>query len=349
MIHGGDIYRNQVELDFSVNLNPLPIPDTVRQAVQQAVKKMDAYPDLTVSFLRQGIAEHFQLQEEQILCGNGASELFMAIVHAFRPRRILIPVPSFYGYQWAAQAVDAKVRFYPLKQESDFAMDWGILDELEDSNMIFLANPNNPTGSYIEDALLTEILKRCRDKKMIVVLDECFMELSAEPEMHTRIPDCHRWQNVFIVRAFTKSYAIPGIRLGYLIGGDAAALANIRRQLPEWNVSLLAQEAGKAALQEPDYLPQARQVLETERKYLTGELKQNGITVYPSQANYLLVYMEQPFYQKLLEAKILIRDCSQDRGLGEGYYRIAVKDHEDNVRLVQELTRISRNAVTPSI
>lgn len=339
MIHGGDIYRNQVQLDYSVNLNPLGVPASVKDAVKQAVERCDVYPDGTALELRQGISEHFQLNPEQIICGNGASELFLAVVHACSPKRILIPVPSFYGYQWAAQAAGAEIRYYYLKSEDGFALDRGILEEFEDIDMIFLANPNNPTGSYIDEALLTEILKACMQKRIMVVLDECFMELSTSPKTHSRIRECQKWSNLLLVRAFTKSFAIPAIRLGYLAGSNIDVLENIRRQLPEWNTSRIAQEAGIAALREGNYLEQARAVIREERKFLIRELAQIGITVYPSETNYLLIYTDTPLQRQLLKAQILIRDCSNFIGLQNGYYRIAVKGHAENVRLLEEIRK----------
>lgn len=378
MLHGGDIYHNQVNMDFSVNVNPLGAPQSVLDRMEQAISRVGVYPEPTAERLRNQLAKYYGIAPEQILCGNGSSELFMALVHGLHPSQIIIPVPSFYGYQWAAGAVDAKVHLYPMQKEQGYQLDAGFLDYVrqvdaavdsekivwndapvkEISHMgregefskkrggivVFLANPNNPTGLYIDSGLLRDILDYTEENQIHVILDECFMELSDEPERHSLIPRISDYQYVWIVRAFTKTYAIPGIRLGYLIGHHEKKFSLIRRQLPEWNVSLPAQEAGIAALDEVGYLMDSRDYIQKEREYLERELlkigqsfKESSLILYPSVTNYLLFYSSIPFYDSLLDQGILIRDCGSFAGLSDGYYRIAVRTHEENRELVEIL------------
>lgn len=341
-VHGGDIYRNEIEYDFSVNVNPLGVPEAVKHAMQEAISVCDCYPDIHARALTDQLRIVEHADNCEILCGNGASELFMAVVHALRPKKVLIPVPSFYGYEWAAQAVDSEIVFYGMKKEMGFCLDKGIFQYLtEDIDLLFLANPNNPVGNVITDSLLLEILEKCRALGIWVVLDECFLDFTGKAGFGADPDNWKRYPDVIVVKAFTKLYAVPGVRLGYLLTGNRTLAQRVRRQLPEWNLSVFAQYAGLAALEETEYRRKTVEYVKTERIYLEKELKRLGIYVYPGEADYLLLYSEIPLYGKLLDRKLLIRDCSNYRGLGSGFYRVAVKTHAENeilIRAINDLT-----------
>ena len=341
VIHGGDIYQNSVELDFSVNINPFGIPDGVRKAMREALNQCEHYPDIHHTQLITAISRTYGIPEEHILCGNGASELFVAIAHAIKPKRILIPVPSFFGYEKAAGVTDAEVIYYEMKEADGFCLTEEVLAKLtEETDLLFLANPNNPVGNTLEEKLLTAICDRCREKQITVVIDECFLEFAKQPgffDTHAK----ERYPNVIVVKAFTKLYAIPGVRLGYLFCGDRALAAQIENQLPEWNISCIAEAAGIAALKEKDYCSRTICAIERERSFLMTELEHREIHIFPGEADFLLLRTKLPLYEKLLEQKILIRDCSNYRGLHKGYYRIAVKQHEENCRLLEAISNIT--------
>lgn len=336
--HGGDVYRNQVNLDFSVNINPFGIPDKVKEALFQAVSLCTQYPDDKVFDLTQKLAGKIGISPECLLFGNGASELFWAIVHAIKPKTVLIPVPSFSGYQKAAVCEDCEMRFYYMKEKDAFSLTEDFLVELTDSkkenrpDLIFLANPNNPTGSCIPAELLCRIVKLCREEKIWIVVDECFLAFTQRQE-DTLLQEAVRSPYLIVVRAFTKIYGIPGVRLGYLVS-EREMVLRLKKHLPEWNVSLLAQYAGAAALEEDDFVKQTSSYIKEQRAYLKTELEKLGITVFPGEADYLLINSDSKLYEKLLARKILIRDCSNYFGLREGYYRIAVKKRNENEQLL---------------
>jgi threonine-phosphate decarboxylase len=390
MAHGGDIYRNNIRLDFSVNINPLGMPKKVRRALGESLVSAEYYPDQMAEELTEKLSKLIKINSENIAFGNGASELFMAAVHASAPKKILIPVPSFYGYEHAAKAADADIEFYHTRPEDGFSMTEDFLNHIaKDTDMVFIANPNNPTGKYINPELLEKILLKCEVNGVEVILDECFMELSDEPETHSCLSnengmcsknqidkifksgirdnirktdsglDTDGFKNLLVLRSFTKTFAIPGLRLGYMVCADENKIREIKRQLPEWNVSSLAQIAGCAALEEAERLAEARRLIKTEREFLEKELTQMGFQCVSSKANYILFkersekadiiseavrtgkdeYETQRngdinLYEELLKAQILIRDCSDYRGLSKGWYRIAVRSHEDNLELL---------------
>lgn len=342
--HGGDIYRNQIRLDFSVNTNPLGMPDPVKEALHQAVEEAENYPDIRAQALSAAVAEQLQVRKEQLVFGNGASELFHAVLHAIKPSKILIPVPSFLGYEEAAKAIDCEVIFYEMKKEENFCLTDRILDVLDENiSLVFLANPNNPVGNLVEPELIFQIAEKCRQCDITLVLDECFMELTGKEQTYSFFKRLDEFPNVVVIRAFTKLYAIPGVRLGYLVCEQNLA-EKIRLQLPEWNLSVFAQRAGVAAIKEQEYIARAVVCIQTQRQFLLEELQAAGCSVFDSDADYLLFYSEMPLYELFLQRGILIRDCSNFRGLQRGYYRIAVKSEEQNRMFAEVLREIHENA-----
>ena len=346
-IHGGDIYSRQIRLDFSVNGNPLGMPDAAVQAIHEAVQHVGEYPDITAAALTGAVSRMLsgecgrEIPKEYLLFGNGASELFLTVVHALKPQNIVIPVPSFYGYEYAAEAAGSHIKYVYLPENAGFCPGQELLQALTpDTELLFLANPNNPTGQLMKVEYLHQLLEYCRQQGTVVVLDECFMELceTDREQPKSMLGEIGQYENLLLVRAFTKSFAMPGVRLGYLVCSNVELREKIHRQLPEWNLSVFAQRAGVAcAEQSEQYLRDTVEYVKNEREYLRKGLEALGIRVVSGEADFLLLHTTQPIYDRLLAKGILIRNCENFRGLGAGYYRIAVKKHEENELLLQEL------------
>ena len=340
-IHGGDIYTNDIDIDFSVNINPLGSPETVKSALHQAVEKSSQYPDINSKDLVKSLSTWLNIPEDSILFGNGASELFMAIVHAVNPNKVLIPVPSFYGYQHATNAVGAEQVYYYLKEENEFALDDDFLSTLtEDIDMLFLANPNNPTGKVLDREYLVRVLEKCRQKNILVVLDECFIEFCQRENFI--LDELDKYPNLIVIRAFTKIFAIPGVRLGYMLCSDKVLLQKVKDHIPEWNLSTFAQWAGLCCIGQDEYISKTIECVKIEREFLINgikELEVKGIQIkaYESDVNFILIRTGVPLYDKLLQKRILIRDCENFEGLSKGYYRIAVKNRAENERLLKAI------------
>lgn len=338
-IHGGDIYRNHVTLDFSVNINPSGIPSTVKKAMHEAVDACAAYPDIHGARLRQAISQMQKVPQEYLLLGNGASELFMAIVHAIKPARTVIPIPSFYGYEYAANACSSTIVYWKTQREDDFHLTGDISQILTpDTDLLLLANPNNPTGCLTDRETMQKLLAHCRDKGIYVVLDECFIDFCGRE--YSAVSDLEQFDNLILVKAFTKIFSIPGVRLGYLLCSNRELCRNISKQLPEWNLSCFAQAAGCACALETKFLEDTAEYVKKERKFLETGLLSAGFQVFPSKTNFILFYSEIPLYDQLLVRGILVRDCQNFRGLGNGFYRIAVKTREENKILLKEIERL---------
>ncbi len=368
-MHGGDVYRNRIDLDFSVNVNPLGVPETVRLALQDSLTTVERYPDIHCSRLKNALAEHFHAGSDRILVGNGASELIYAVCRWRKPERALLAGPGFSGYERALAAAGCKVQVSLLDENDDFLPGEKFLQGVKnsDTDIIFLSNPANPTGVLMERTYLEHLAEICEEKNATLVVDECFMELTKEPGAFslTEGDFLTRYKNLLVLRAFTKSFALPGIRLGYLLCGDARTAEEIAWQLPEWNVSGPAQAAGCAALLCEEHLAESVDVIEAEREYLSEELKALGYKVYPSKTNFILFKdpdemnrdrdrsgacdsnagdTDEPaeeirgrLYDSLLAGGILIRDCSDYAGLTRGFYRVAVRTREENNRLLQAM------------
>ncbi len=335
-IHGGDIYTNRVKLDFSVNVNPLGIPKRVEDALHQAVVRCQEYPDIRAFELKEEVAKQLEVPKEYLLFGNGASEVFMGIMHALKPRNVLIPIPSFYGYQYVAEAVESEIHYYFMEKENSFLPGEELFVMLtEDIDILFLAHPNNPTGKRLECDYLREVFAICREKGIYVILDECFISF-CEGEV-SFVSEIEEYPNLLLVQAFTKIYAIPGVRLGFLVSSNKGLIQKIARQLPEWNLSVFAQKAGIACVKEKAFVVQTVKYVQKERAFLTEQLQKMGLEVFAGEGNFILVYTEKPLYELLLERGILIRDCQNFKGLVKGYYRIAVKNREENKILLREI------------
>lgn len=341
-VHGGDIYRNPSVTDYSVNSNPLGVPEAVRKSVQESADRIMYYPDVRCDRLRESISDFERIEKEKILCGNGAAELFFAVVMAVRPKKALVTAPAFSEYERALGTVGAEVQYYRLKEEQDFRIQEDILEQItEDTDMIFLCNPNNPTGQTTEKELLIRVMNRCNKCGAILVLDECFIEFLEEPERYECRGYLTQYPNVIIIKAFTKIFCMPGVRLGYALCENAALRKRMRAMLQPWNVSVTAQEAGVAALVDCEaYLKRTREYIKKEKFWMTERMRKLGLNVWGSEANYIFFKGKAGLYEKALKSGLLIRDCSNYEGLTEGHYRIAIRSEEENERLITWLEKL---------
>lgn len=185
---------------------------------------------------------------------------------------------------------------------------------------------------------LKKLLRICKEKNIWVVLDECFIEFCGNE--FSILPEIDTYDNLLLVRAFTKIYAIPGVRLGYLVCSNTSLLEKIRQHLPEWNISTFAQEAGIACVKQSSFIAKTVDYVRKERQFLLEHLNQLGVKTFPGEANFILLYSEKLLYEALLKQGILIRDCENFRGLSKGYYRIAVKTRKENEILLKAIAKV---------
>lgn len=345
--HGGDWAGYEREyglplLDFSANVSPLGLPENLRQAVIRALDRAQSYPDPLCRALREKLSERRNVPAEWILCGNGASGLIYRLALAKRPRTALVTAPAFSEYENALCLCGCSVARFPLHPENDFAVTAELLESITpELDVLFLCEPNNPTGRTTEYPLLERILERCAACDTLLVVDECFNDLLDAPEKHTLLGRVSAYSNLLILRAFTKSYGMAGLRLGYALCRDVELLERMRESGPPWAVSGPAQAAGAAALEEDGYLCELRRLIQQERPRLAAGLEALGFKVCPGEANYLLVFSPVPdLGEKLRERGVLLRDCANYHGLGSGWYRAAVRTGEENQALLRAIREV---------
>ena len=336
--HGGDIYRHKNVIDFSANCNPFGTPESVKEAAAEAMERISDYPDTDCEELRNAIADYEKLPSEYIICGNGAADLIFSLVLSRKPEKALLMAPAFAEYEQALSTVGCQIKRHYLMEERGFIPDDGIIDDItEDIDILFLCNPNNPTGVVISQELLVNVLEKCREKNVFFVLDECFTDFLDEPEKHTLKHILKDYDNFFILKAFTKRYAMAGIRLGYGLCSNSTVLDKIKEVTQPWNVSVPAQAAGVAALKEESYVRKTMEYLKKEKIFLKEELAKAGFKIYSSEANYVFFRGPEDLYDYCLDRGVMIRNCDNYEGLTKGYFRVAVKLRKNNLKLINIL------------
>ncbi|MGD9116887.1 MAG: histidinol-phosphate transaminase [Dehalococcoidia bacterium] len=344
--HGGPDYAELEKLgiapeeliDFSVSLNPNGVPSKIRPLVKGT--RLASYPDPRCLGLRRAIARRTGLSIGNIIAGNGATELIRlaAIAYLDRGDRALVIEPTYGDYRTAAEITGAEVVAQRLSATSDFKPDILVTIALIKSagpKLVFIGNPNNPTGAYLSRHQFERILDAVPDS--LVVLDEAFVSFVSRGQSFLELIDRG---NLLIVRSMTKDYGLAGLRLGYAVAG-ARIIATLERVRPPWSVNVVAQQAGIAALSQENYLQKGRELAVNGKRYLVEELEKMGYRCLPSRANFFLAEVGDAagLRKQLLSRGILVRDCGSF-GLPR-YIRLAPKSMKKNRRLIAALEEMA--------
>ena len=346
LVHGGDWAGYRAEfgcdaLDFSANVSPLGLPAGVAAAITNALPTADRYPDPLCRELRAALAGAEGVPADWILCGNGAADLIFRLALAVRPRRALLPAPTFAEYEAALQTVGCAVQRVFLREENEFAVTEKFIDAVTpETDIVFLCQPNNPTGQVTPPALVERLVRRCAECGAVLVVDECFLDFLPDRDAWTAKQLLRDAPQLIILKAFTKLYAMAGVRLGYALCGDATLLEKMRGAGQPWAVSSLAQAAGLAALQETAYAGAVRALIAEQRPRMAAGLRALGLRVMDGQANYLLFRATPDFGEKLRRRGAVVRSCANYPGLDAAWYRTAVRTAEENTRLLQIMGEI---------
>ncbi len=346
LVHGGDWagYRARFghdALDFSANVSPLGLPQGVADAIVAALPTADRYPDPLCRELRTALSQAEQLPEPWILCGNGAADLIYRLVWAFNPRRALLPAPTFAEYAAALESVGCEVKRKTLHEADDFAVTEAFVQAVNQSiDLVFLCQPNNPTGQITPPELVQRLVRRCADCGAVLVVDECFLDFLQQRDALTAKPLLQAAPNLVILKAFTKLYAMAGVRLGYALCANTALLAKMQAAGQPWGVSSLAQAAGAAALREAAYAYAVRALIADQRPKLAAGLRALGLQVIEGSANYLLFRAPETLGAALQQRGICLRSCGNYPGLSAGWYRTAVRTAPENEQLLQTMREV---------
>ena len=346
LVHGGDYvgYREKYgrdAVDFSANVSPLGMPTAVAQAIGEAAYHADRYPDPLCRELCAAIARAESVPVEWVLCGNGAADLIFRLALSVRPRRALILAPTFAEYAAALETAGCEICRYELSEQNDFALTPEFANAInENVDMVFLCQPNNPTGQVANRALMRQILNKCQAMGAWLAVDECFLDFLPDGDAYTMMRELGGAENLFILKAFTKLYGMAGVRLGYGFCADETLLARMRNAGQPWAVSSLAQAAGMAALEQTEYVEQVRLLIEEERPYLQAGLQALGLRVISGKANYLLFRATRTLGEEMERRGVVLRGCGNYPGLDDTWYRTAVRTRRENDILLQTLREV---------
>ena len=344
--HGGDVYSQAVRLDFSANINPFGTPKSVLLAAAKSLSESSRYPDSKSRELCAALGVRHGVLPEWIRCGNGAADLIFSLAFSRRPRRALVTAPTFSEYEQALTAVGCEVTHFFLEEACGFLPDVEAMGRaVAGQDLVFLCNPNNPTGAAILQEDVLRLAEHCKNQGAILVVDECFCEFLEDEARYSVIPYLETFPNLFVLRAFTKIYAMAGLRLGYALCANLDVLEGIECARQPWSVSNVAQAAGLAALKEQKYVRESVAYLSGERVWLSRELAALGFCVYQSGANYVMFRDpagEHLLYENLLQQGILVRSCANYPGLDGSYYRVCVRLRAENEELLGALYAYQR-------
>ena len=313
LTHGGDIYTykerfKREALDYSANINPLGMPRGVKEALIDSIDSWINYPDPLCRELKSDLADNENVDNEYIILGNGAADIIFRLVYALKPKKAIVLAPTFSEYEEALTSVECNVQYHYLKEEEGFSLKSDFIECISDEiDMVFICNPNNPTGELVSIELLEKILKRCREKDVMLVMDECFNDFIEEPERYTMKNYLKENKNLFILKAFTKIYAMAGLRLGYGLSSDESLLKKMTSVSQPWAVSIPAQIAGVQALKEKEYLKKTEELIRKESNYLKEALRKLNMKIYGSKANYIF-FKDEDYASTIDEIKNIVKE-----------------------------------------
>lgn len=350
--HGGDVWNAHDKwgmalesiLDFSANINPLGPSPLALQAIREQLPLIHHYPEPDAGSLKIELARYLEVESEQVVLGNGGSELIYLLARIFYKGRVLLLAPCFSEY--GKGLLNVRIEHFLLDEEEGFKLPVkSFCLNLEQNDLIFIGNPNNPTGNLFERGELLEVVEQAARKGATVIIDEAFLDFvgDARKSLRDRVLQD---RNLLIVGSLTKFFAIPGLRLGYSIAHPQTA-AIMEKLLPAWRINSLALAAARASLSDQAYIEDTVRTVQSEREFLERELTESGCTVYPGVSNFLLVRTKikegasaREIQEQLGPRGILIRICDNFVNLSPHHFRIAVKSRTENLKLLEALREV---------
>jgi threonine-phosphate decarboxylase len=368
--HGGNVYKAARDLgipesriiDFSASINPLGISGKIKAAITRNFDGLVHYPDPDAGDFRRAVSRLYAADPETILPGNGSTELIYLLPRALKPESVLVTSPTFSEYERACKlSHELQVMSYKLQQEDNFRIKpdefisamTGTLPDLSEKpvnslpvtrhssqlcDMAFLCNPNNPTGHALQRKDVLKIADAAREINCVLVVDEAFIDFIPEYSVTEYAKD---YPNVIVLRSLTKFYALTGLRIGYGVASKEF-IERIKEFKEPWTVNNLAQTAAITALDDKAYIEETREIIAQEKECLENAFKEMGIMFLPSSVNFYLLKIDRAgdIVSKLRGKGILVRSCSNFRGLDDSYIRVAVRSHEHNEILLKELAEL---------
>jgi len=352
VVHGGNLdelsrtfkLNKESLIDFSANINPLGINKKVKDAIINALEEVERYPDITYFNLKYGISDFEGVNYEDLVLGNGAAEVIFNLVRSIKPKKVLIPAPTFGEYEEAVLSINSSIEYYYLKEDNNWIIDEDIINHInEDIDMVFICNPNNPTGILTDKEVIINIAKKALSTNTILAIDESFLDFVRDGENYSVINLLKEYNNIFIIKSMTKLFAIPGIRIGYGICENKEIINKMELISVPWNINILAEKATLEAIKDKEYIDRTISYIQKEKNYLYKELnKFNDIKVFKPSVNFIMFKIINNIDLKLelMKENIIIRSCNNYIGLDDSYYRVAVRTREENDNLIMALKKV---------
>lgn len=321
-------------LDFSANINPDGPPSNALSAIREGLDDLSTltqYPDLQETELRESIARYAEVRPENIAVANGFVPLLEVVLRTLRTRCCLLPVPGFVEYRRTLERTGIEIAIYTLSEESCFRYEPAEM-LVGKHDAILLANPQNPSGVCHNAAEIQALVALALQRSIYVLLDEAFIDYIPERSITRMITE---FPNLVVFRSVTKFHGLPGLRVAYLVTNPAFA-QTISENMAPWLITSLASRGVSAALDDGTYTARSITVNSERSKALQRDMKALGLTVHPSEANFILFRLPQgvdpdAFWQHMItKHRIVLRSCANYEGLSNGHFRAAVRAHSDN-------------------
>jgi threonine-phosphate decarboxylase len=354
--HGGNItLASQVYglpedkiIDFSANINPLGPPPGTYEAIMNNLQLITRYPDPASKALKDQLSIHLGVPQNNILVGNGASEIIYLITNSFRPSNVMVLAPTFSEYALASKCSGAKVLEFPLPRSQDYSFQREILSALYTYkiDLLFLCNPNNPIGNLIPPDCLEATLKATVQIGATIVLDESFMDFITQKSSLSMVKEATSNKGLIVLYSLTKFYALAGLRLGCAVA-SAETIRYLEDRRDPWSVNALAQVAGVKALQDRDFSHQTMKWLDVEKSFLYHKLSQiTGLRPLRPEANYICLEISNPklnshiVTSEMGKKGLLVRNCANYSNMNQSFIRIAIKTRAQNELLIKGLQEL---------
>lgn len=340
-----NVPERELYYDFSVNVNPLGIPSSLYEGIEERNQSMFSYPEQHAETLASYIALGEKTDSENILCTNGAAEAFFLICSLFANKKASILQPTFVEYERACLAYGCTIRHLSLEEERDWQWDIeAVLKEIEKVDILFVCHPNNPTGMMYPEKEWELVLAKAKESHTTVVIDEAFADFTGESPSF--VSYVQKGYPVIIVRSLTKMYHIPGVRLGYIISNKETVKA-LQEKQPPWSVNGMAQYIGEKLMNEHEFVAETVQLVKNEREFVFHRLRELGFSFTPSYTNYYLCKIPEElegiaFLSYLAQEGIVARHTENFRLLEGRYIRLAVRTREENEHLLRVLGKVKK-------
>ena len=326
-------------IDFSSNINPKVIPN-LEKYILEGLEECRSYPDINYTNLKNNISKYINVKSNFIIPGNGATEIIYLLMKSIG-KKIAILNPTFSEYERSAKLSGLEVINLKLDEKNQFYIDLDyIKSNIEKFDSLFVCNPNNPNGKV---KYLEELLELMKANNKLLIVDETFMEFVGDEEKYSLVKFIDKYENLFILKAVTKFFGMPGLRLGYGLTSNKEIIEKIYNYKEPWTINSFADNLSNYIFEDKKYIKNSKDYYISERKYMLQELRNiKNIVVYDSDTNFLLIRLKtkranEMKVELLIKGNILVRDASNFIGLDDSYIRVAIKSHEENKILIKNM------------